>query len=155
MIIRKPRQGRRWGAATVETAVVMIPLVMLLFGVFEYGRLLMAWNLLNNSAREGCRFALANNTQYSTSALFSTAVTSQVTSRMGGQDTKAFTGFTVTVTGTHNGSNVSDLTTLVPGDPITVTVTGNYHFMNVIPYIRMTTALPITSAVTMLCEGGA
>jgi len=155
MVIRKHRGGRRWGASTVETAVIMIPLVMILFGVFEYGRLLMAWNLLNNSAREGCRYALANNTTYTTSAAFTTAVTSAVTSRMGGQDTKAYTGFTVTVTGTHNGASVSDLTTLVPGDMITVSVTGNYHFMNVIPYIKMTTALPITSAVTMLCEGGA
>ena len=37
-------------------------MLMLIFGVFEYGRLFMDWNLLNNAAREGCRYALANNT---------------------------------------------------------------------------------------------
>ncbi len=152
MVTRKV-QGRR-GAATVEMAVILIPLVMFMFGVFEYGRLLMEWNLLNNSAREGCRFALVNNTTYSSAANFSTAVTNVVNSRMGGQQNKAFTGFTVTVSGTHNGAAVSDVTTLVPGDMITVTVTGNYHFMNIIPYVHMTAALPITSSVTMVCEGG-
>ena len=35
---------------------------MFVLGVFEYSRLLMDWNLLNNAAREGCRYALANNT---------------------------------------------------------------------------------------------
>ena len=35
---------------------------MFIMGVFEYGRLLMDWNVLNNAAREGCRYALANNT---------------------------------------------------------------------------------------------
>jgi Flp pilus assembly protein TadG len=154
MVTHKLRGNRRLGAATVETAVIMIPLVMLLFGVFEYGRLLMAWNLLNNSAREGCRFALVNNTAYSSATNFNTAVKTAVTSHMGGQDTKAFTGFAVTVTGTHNGSSVSDVTTLVPGDMISVSVTGSYHFMNVIPYVKMTTPLPITSTVTMVCEGG-
>ena len=62
MVIRKTRGPRRSGAETVETAMVMIWLVMFVFGVFEYGRLLMDWNMLNNAAREGCRYALANNT---------------------------------------------------------------------------------------------
>ena len=37
-------------------------MTMFIFGVFEYGRLLMDWNVLNNAAREGCRYALVNNT---------------------------------------------------------------------------------------------
>ena len=37
-------------------------LTSLVFGIFEYGRLMMDWDLLNNAAREGCRYALANNT---------------------------------------------------------------------------------------------
>ena len=155
MIHHDHHRSRRKGAATVETAVILIPLVMIMFGVFEYGRLLMAWNLLDNSAREGCRFALANNTNYSSASLFETAVTNTVTSYMGGQNTKAYSGFTVAVSGTHNGTAVSDPTTLVPGDMITVTVTGTYKFMDVIPYVKMPTTMSISSAVTMICEGGA
>jgi Flp pilus assembly protein TadG len=160
MRIRKTANGRRRGAATVETALVMIPLTMLLFGVFEYGRLLMVWNLVNNSSREGCRYALANNTAFNSSSsptplvAFTNAVTAVVTARMGGQDTKALTGFTVSVSGTHNGSSVSDVTTLLPGDMVTVTVTGTYNFMHVIPLVRMTAPLSISSSVTMVCEGG-
>src|SRR5437588_114072 len=98
MRIQKHRDSRRRGASTVETALVMIPLTMFLFGVFEYGRFLMIYNLLNNAAREGCRYALVNNTV----STISTDVTNVVKTRMGGQNTK-FTGFTVNVTGTHNG----------------------------------------------------
>ena len=93
MVIRGQRRPQRNGAAAVETALVMIPMLMLLFGVFEYGRLLMVWNLINNAAREGCRYALANNT----SSTLSTDVQTLVTTRMGGQTT-SFTGFTVSVT---------------------------------------------------------
>ena len=59
----KRQARRRPGATAVETALVLIPLTMFVFGVFEYGRLLMTWDLLNNSAREGCRYALALATQ--------------------------------------------------------------------------------------------
>ena len=42
--------------------MVIISMTSFVFGVFEYARLFMDWNLLNNAAREGCRYALANNT---------------------------------------------------------------------------------------------
>jgi Flp pilus assembly protein TadG len=147
MVIREPRSRQRSGAAAVETALVMIPMLMLLFGVFEYGRLLMVWNMLNNAAREGCRYALANNT----STTISTDVQTIVTTRMGGL-TSSFTSFTVSVTGTHAGAS-TPVNNLYPGDPITVTVSGTYKFMNIIPYHHMS-AMTISSAVTMLCEGG-
>ena len=35
---------------------------MFIFGICEYARFLMDRDLLNNAAREGCRYALANNT---------------------------------------------------------------------------------------------
>jgi Flp pilus assembly protein TadG len=61
MLIRK-LHGKRRGATIVETALVMIPLTMFIFGIFEYGSLLMNMNLVNNASREGCRYALVNNT---------------------------------------------------------------------------------------------
>lgn len=146
MIIRKTG-ARRPAAAAVETAFVMIPLIMMIMGVFEYGRLLMDWNLLNNAAREGCRYALVNNT----AATLSTDVTNLVTTYMG-KEAGSFNSFTVTVSGTHAGASavVSDL---APGDMIMVTVSGQYKFMNIIPLVSMP-SLTITSAVTMICEGG-
>ena len=67
-------------------------------------------------------------------------------------ETKSFSNFTVTVTGTHLGVS-TPVNNLVPGDPITVTVSGTYNFMNIIPFIHMPTSFVITSGVTMLCEG--
>lgn len=147
MIVRKNRTARRLGATAVETALVMLPLFMFVFGIFEFGRMLMAWNILNNAAREGCRYALVNNT----STTISTDVTTQVTNRMAGLNTSAFTNFTVSVSGTHNGASTT-VNNLVAGDLITVTVSGKYQFMNIIPGIKLTN-FTMTSAPTMVCEG--
>jgi Flp pilus assembly protein TadG len=143
----KRHAGRRYGAAAVETALVMIPLTMFIFGIFEYGRLLMDWNVLNNAAREGCRYAVVNNTASTISA----DVQGVVTTRLG-REIASFSNLTVTVTGTHNGVS-STVNSLGPGDMISVTVSGTYKFMNVIPFHPMP-SLAITSSVTMVCEGG-
>ena len=154
MAIRKLRGSRRWGAAAIETVLVLIPTLMLLFGVFEYGRLLMDWNVLNNAAREGCRYALANNTsrfkhvgkhRHHNAGHRQDVVRAQEFHQ---------TPFTVTVSGidqgtTYTGNNVNNL---VAGDLITVTVSGKYVFMNIIPFHVMP-SLTINSAVTMVCEG--
>jgi Flp pilus assembly protein TadG len=147
MVIRKVRGGQRKGAAVVETALIIILVSMFVFGVFEYGRLLMDWNVLNNAAREGCRYALVNNT----ASTISGDVQTIVINKMAGRNT-SFTGFTVTVSGTHQGVS-TPVNNLVAGDLITVTVTGQYKFLNVIPLVKMPTGFSITSAVTMVCEG--
>jgi Flp pilus assembly protein TadG len=126
----------------------MIAMTSVVFGVFEYSRLLMDWDLLNNAAREGCRYALANNTNPSISA----NVQSTVTNFMAGR-TASFSSFTVNVAGTHQGVSTA-VNSLAPGDLITVSVSGNYQFLNIIPLIRMPTAFTISSSITMICEGG-
>jgi Flp pilus assembly protein TadG len=148
MVIRKHRARRRRGAVAAEAAIVLIPVVSLIFGVFEYSRLLMDWNLLNNAAREGCRYAVVNNMD----TTISTDVQTTVTKFMSGQSA-AFTNFTVTVTGTHLGVSTA-VNNLTAGDLITVTVSGKYNFMNIIPLVKMPTSFTITSAVIMGCEGG-
>ena len=139
------RRRKRAGAAAIEMAFVIIPVMLFLIGVFQYGRLLMDWNVLNNAAREGCRYALVNNT----ASTISTDVQNVVTTRMG-NETANFTNFTVTVSGSHNGASTA-VNNLVAGDMITVTVSGKYKFMS-LPLVP-TPTLTINSAVTMLCEG--
>jgi len=146
MVIAKLRKGRRRGATAVETALVLIPTVMFMFGVFEYGRLVMDWNVLNNAAREGCRYAVVNNT----ASTINTDVTNVVTTRLG-REASSFSGLTVTVSGTHGGVS-TPVNNLVAGDLISVTVSGTYNFMNIIPYHAMP-ALTMISSVTMVCEG--
>jgi Flp pilus assembly protein TadG len=148
MLTQRPRGKARSGAQTVETAIVMIWVLMFIMGTFEYGRLLMDWNVLNNAAREGCRYALANNT----STTIGTDVTTLVTSYMGGENA-SFTNFTVTVSGTHNGASTA-VNNLAAGDMITVSVSGTYKFLNVVPWVAMPTSYTMTCSVTMGCEGG-
>jgi len=120
---------------------------MFIFGIFEYGFLLMNWNLLNNAAREGCRYAIVNNT----SATVSANVQTVVSGFMAGES-KNFNSFTVTVSGTHQGVS-TPVNNLVAGDLITVTVSGQYRFLNIIPLAKLPTTMPITSASVMVCEG--
>jgi Flp pilus assembly protein TadG len=148
MVIRKPRGNRRRGNILIETPIILIPVLSLIFGVFEYSRLMMDWNLLNNAAREGCRYAIANNT----STTISTDVQTRVTTFMAGQTT-SFTNFTVSVTGTHQGVS-TPVNNLSAGDMVTVTVSGTYKFMNIIPLAKMPSSFVLKSAVIMGCEGG-
>jgi Flp pilus assembly protein TadG len=46
------------GAAMVEAAVTMLTLLVLLFGIFEAGRVLNIQQTLTNAAREGARFSV-------------------------------------------------------------------------------------------------
>ena len=147
MKTRKVCPKQRRGVAAVESAFLLILATSLIFGVFEYCRLLMDWSLLNNAAREGCRYALVNNT----STTISTDVQTTVTNFMAGE-TASFTNFSVTVNGTHNGV-ATTVNNLAAGDLITVSASGKYKFMNIIPLISMP-PLTLTSAVTMVCEGG-
>jgi len=145
MVLRKLRPRSRRAAAAVETAFVLIPLFLLLFGIFQYARLLMDWHMVHNAAREGCRYALVNNT----SSTIANDVKTLVTNKMG-SETAAFNNFTVTVSGTSGGVSTA-VNNLVAGDFITVTVSGNYKFMS-LPFVP-TPSLTITTSVTMVCEG--
>ncbi len=50
--------SRKRGAAIVEFAVVLPLLLLLLFGIVEFGWLFMVRQTLVNAAREGCRIAV-------------------------------------------------------------------------------------------------
>lgn len=52
-----PLQGQRSGVAATELAFILPLLVMLLVGVWEYGRLIHIQQIVDNAAREGGRQA--------------------------------------------------------------------------------------------------
>jgi hypothetical protein len=63
-VCRLCRKNRR-GAAVVEFAIVAPVFFLLVFGMIEYGRMVMVQQILTNASREGARFAVvqsANNT---------------------------------------------------------------------------------------------
>lgn len=60
----RPSQTRsnRRGAAAVEFALVAPLLIMLVFGMIEYGRMLLVQQMMVNASREGARLAVVDGT---------------------------------------------------------------------------------------------
>lgn len=54
------RPARRLGAAAVEFSLVLPILIMLIFGIYEYGRFVFLWTTATNAARDGARFGAVN-----------------------------------------------------------------------------------------------
>src|SRR4051794_9788125 len=75
--LRIPMRRARWtgkrsrkGATLVEFAIVLPVFLMFVFGMIEYGRMVMVQQVITNAAREGARAGVLDN---STSATVSTA----------------------------------------------------------------------------------
>lgn len=50
------------GQTMVEFALVLPVLILLLVGIFDFGRAIYAYNTINNAAREGARLAIVDQT---------------------------------------------------------------------------------------------
>jgi Flp pilus assembly protein TadG len=74
-LFRSCRRKRR-GAAVVEFAVVVPVFFLLVFGMIEYGRLVMVQQVLTNAAREGARVGVMDG---ATQASVDTAVNNYLT----------------------------------------------------------------------------
>ena len=60
MTTRDLRRRRRRGATIVETALVISTCLLLVFGIYEYGRFLMVRNLMDNAVQVGARYAVVH-----------------------------------------------------------------------------------------------
>ena len=79
---------KRRGAAAVEFAIVAPVFLIMIFGLIEFGRLVMVQQVITNASREGARNGILDG-----------ATTSNVQSIVGNYlETAAISGATVTVT---------------------------------------------------------
>jgi len=62
------------GAAAVEFAIVLIPLILLVFGAIEFGVLLYNQQVITNASREGARAGIVSQSPRVTPAEISTIV---------------------------------------------------------------------------------
>ena len=62
MSAQRGRFRGRKGQSLVEFALILPVLLLVLFGVFDFGRAIYAYNAVSNSAREGGRTAVVNQT---------------------------------------------------------------------------------------------
>lgn len=100
----------------VEFAIVAPILFLLVFGMIEYGRMVMVQQVLTNASREGCRIAVLDGT---TTADVQDTVTSYLTSAK-------ITGATTTVT-------PSPPNNATYGQPVTVSVSVPFNQVSWLP----------------------
>ncbi|MEN6328104.1 MAG: TadE family protein [Syntrophomonas sp.] len=124
---------REEGQSLVEFAMVLPLLLLLLMGIIEFGRIISAYMVINNLAREGARFAAVGKTD------------SQITTLL----------FDERATLDQERLEVSFspvYSDRVKGEPLKVTV--NYSVDLITPVIPefLTNPLPISSECTMRLE---
>ena len=105
MLLAKPspKQKRRSGTTIVEFAFIAIIFSMIFFGIMEYCLFLYTYDLMQNAAREGCRYAVVNSEDANLVADTQT----YVQSLMGGLDQK-MTNYSCSVyLADANGNNIN------------------------------------------------
>lgn len=146
-------RGRRRGAAAVEMAFVLPVVILLIFGIIEYGRLLGVKQLMDEAARTGARYAVVNTSLASATLISNTK--SQVTTAMSGMDSQLVGGaVTPTVFQSDASGNQinADPTQAKFGQFICVKVTGTYAPL--LPsYLYLGSGnIPLTSQAVMCSE---
>jgi len=101
----RPCRRNRRGAAAVEFAIVAPIFFLMVFGMIEFGRMVMVQQVLTNASREGARIAVLDG---ATKALVVSKVNTYLTSA-------GISGATVTTT-------PSEPNTAAYGEPVTVNV---------------------------------
>lgn len=126
------RRGER-GQATVELALVVPVLLLILFGIMEFGRIFSSYLIVTNAAREGARWAAVGADD--------TAIVEQVENAAAGLD---LSRLTVTITPAAGGR--------VSGVQATVTV--DYAVDLVTPVLSgiAPNPFPLTAQATMRVE---
>jgi len=110
------RKRRRRGVAAVEFAIVALIFFLLVFGIMEYGRMVMAYQVLNTASCEGARVATLDGVS-------TQDVEDQVETYLTGG---GITGATITV-------SPNPPSTAAYGDPITVTISVPFSSVSWLP----------------------
>lgn len=131
--LRNP--DRRLGAATVEFAIVAPLFIMMVFGMIEYGRMVMVQQLLTSAGREGARMGVLDGMTVD-------RVTTTVTDYLAGS---SISGATVTV-------SPSPLSSARYGEPVTVQVSVPFDSVSWLPSPMFLGGKTLTSVAVMRRE---
>jgi len=122
---RSCRQRR--GAAAVEFAFVAPVFFILVFGMIEFGRMVMVQQVLTNASREGARKAVLDGS--TTADVQNTVVTNMADAN-------------ITIDNTNITINPTNPATANYGDPITVTVSVPFSQVSWLPAPMLLSFLP-------------
>jgi Flp pilus assembly protein TadG len=128
-------RNKRRGAAAVEFAIVAPIFVLLVFGMIEYGRMVMVQQVITNASREGARRAVLDGV---TATDVQTTVNTYLTNG-------TVSGATVTLNPTNPASATA-------GQPVTVTVSVPYTAVSWLPSPFFLGSTTMTAASTMRRE---
>jgi Flp pilus assembly protein TadG len=132
----KVPKGQR-GVALVELALVAPIIVIVLFGILEFGMIIYSKGVVTNASREGARFGVVLNSPRRTSAEIEAKV----------RDYLGKSGFSDPVTISVTGAGAAS------GTPMAVQVTYSYHFQVLPNFIEsITGTLGLTAETAMLME---
>ena len=134
------RNTDRRGTAAVEMAVVTPLLLLLTFGLLEYGWLFLKSEQITNAARSGARYAAT-----------AVVTTSGQVTGSGSPAVQFLTASGIPVTA----GTITVPTGVTPGtgNPVTVTVTVPYSSIKFTGFPLLPTPTSITATVTMAKEG--
>ncbi len=108
------------GTAAIETAVILMVLLILLFGMIEFGLLFFNRHMLTNAAREGARAGIVIGLDRGSEVHISTGT--YVANDFCADHLVSFgNGGALTLSGSSSGNN--------PGDNLTITLTYDYEFL--------------------------
>jgi Flp pilus assembly protein TadG len=152
--LRQRAEGRRRGAALVETALVLPIMLLFLLGIMEYGRYFFVLQLATNAAREGCRYAVTHTNPVTlggtTTGNATSNVTNVVSNFLAGQ---SLSSQAVQVYQSDSqGNNIGAWNVATPGQFVCVQITGNFQ-ITVPKLLSFPGSIPVTVQSVMLCEG--
>jgi len=147
--VRQQRGHPRSGRTAVEAAIVINVLLVLLLSIFEYGRLIMMTNLIDNAAREGARLVVVNPA--ATTSLTTTQIQTVVTGYLAGQSVQNLV-VQVYQADSTTGANVGAWNTAPPGTDIAVQVDFDYTPIVPVSLGILPSTLHLTSKALMLTE---
>jgi Flp pilus assembly protein TadG len=146
------RRGR-YGSVTVETALVLPLVLLMILGVFEYGRYAMTVQLFDHAAREGVRYAITHlqpvtldGTTYGNSTSDIIDIVNKVTPgiTLGGQNIEIYASDDL-------GNKLGNWTDAQPGQSVTLKITGSYR-VAVMAFLHLPSTIPVVAQATMNAE---
>ncbi|MFN0016646.1 MAG: TadE/TadG family type IV pilus assembly protein [Pirellulaceae bacterium] len=133
----RPARRKRLGAAAVEFALVAPLFFLLVFGMIEFGRMVMVQQVITNASREGARKAVLDGAS-------SSNVKSSVVTYMSNGG--------VTITTSNVTISPTDPTTAAAGDPVTVTVSLPFSQVSWLPSPMFLGSRQMTASTVMRRE---
>jgi Flp pilus assembly protein TadG len=137
------KSRRERGAAAVEFALVLIPLVIILFGAIEFGVLLYDRQVVTNASREGARAGIVAGEDRVTAGEISTIVFNYCANNLITFGDSPNLQVVVEPNPTSGASF---------GDELTVTVTYNYDFLFIPNFTSIGRNFTLTAKTVMRYE---